>query len=88
MLKLVWVPCLCMSNLLVKGRDTCASSFCFSQGNMPPSAEGDAKSSVGKEKKPIRRLKGSLGSFNMITEQNNTDMDKLSGGTNGALSHG
>ncbi|XP_042417093.1 bZIP transcription factor 16-like isoform X4 [Zingiber officinale] len=57
-------------------------------GNMPPSAEGDAKSSEEKEKKPIRRLKGSLGSLNMITGQNNTDMDKLSGGANGVLSHG
>ncbi|XP_042412394.1 bZIP transcription factor 16-like isoform X5 [Zingiber officinale] len=57
-------------------------------GNIPPSAEGDAKSSEGKEKIPIRRLKGSLGSLNMITGQNNTDMDKLSGGANGVLSHG
>ncbi|XP_074575614.1 bZIP transcription factor 1-B-like isoform X2 [Curcuma longa] len=56
-------------------------------GNMPPSTEGDAKSSEGKEKKSIRRSKGSLGSLNMITGKNNTDMDKPSGAPNGVVSH-
>lgn len=54
---------------------------------MPPSTEGDAKSSEGKEKKPIRRSKGSLGSLNMITGKNNPDLDKSSGAPNGVLSH-
>ncbi|XP_042389316.1 bZIP transcription factor 1-B-like [Zingiber officinale] len=56
-------------------------------GDMPPSTEGDVKPSEGKEKKPFRRSKGSLGSLNMITGKNNTDIDKPSGAPNGILSH-
>ncbi|CAL5323942.1 unnamed protein product [Camellia sinensis] len=36
-------------------------------GNTPSSMEADVKLSEGKEKLPIKRSKGSLGSLNMIT---------------------
>ncbi|XP_024996380.1 bZIP transcription factor 16-like isoform X2 [Cynara cardunculus var. scolymus] len=40
-------------------------------GNTPGNVEVDGKSSDGKEKLPIKRSKGSLGSLNMITGKNN-----------------
>lgn len=40
-------------------------------GNTPGNTEVDGKSSDGKEKLPIKRSKGSLGSLNMITGKNN-----------------
>ena len=41
------------------------------QGNAPAGAEVDGKPSDVKEKLPIKRSKGSLGSLNMITGKNN-----------------
>ncbi|CAL5436341.1 unnamed protein product [Camellia sinensis] len=55
-------------------------------GNMPSSMEADGKLSEGKEKLPIKRSKGSLGSLNMITGKNN-EPGKISGASaNGAYS--
>uniref|UniRef100_A0A0E0MKX6 BZIP domain-containing protein n=1 Tax=Oryza punctata TaxID=4537 RepID=A0A0E0MKX6_ORYPU len=49
--------------------------------------ETDGKSSEGKEKSPIKRSKGSLGSLNMITGKNSTEHGKTSGASaNGAIS--
>lgn len=48
--------------------------------------EADGKSSEGKEKLPIKRSKGSLGSLNMLTGKNN-ELGKTSGASaNGAYS--
>lgn len=48
--------------------------------------EADGKPSEGKEKLPIKRSKGSLGSLNMITGKNN-ELGKTSGASaNGAYS--
>ncbi|KAG8051081.1 hypothetical protein GUJ93_ZPchr0009g1674 [Zizania palustris] len=50
-------------------------------------AETDVKSSEGKEKSPIKRSKGCLGSLNMITGKNSTEHGKTSGASaNGAIS--
>ncbi|TXG54229.1 hypothetical protein EZV62_019485 [Acer yangbiense] len=55
-------------------------------GNTPGSMEGDVKQSDVKEKLPIKRSKGSLGSLNMITGKN-TELGKPSGvSANGAYS--
>nr|XP_010920014.1 bZIP transcription factor 16 isoform X1 [Elaeis guineensis]XP_010920015.1 bZIP transcription factor 16 isoform X1 [Elaeis guineensis]XP_010920016.1 bZIP transcription factor 16 isoform X1 [Elaeis guineensis]XP_019705678.1 bZIP transcription factor 16 isoform X1 [Elaeis guineensis] len=48
--------------------------------------EGDGKSSEGKERSPIKRSKGSLGSLNMITGKNNNDLGKTSRAVNGVFS--
>ncbi|KAG8093355.1 hypothetical protein GUJ93_ZPchr0012g20967 [Zizania palustris] len=49
--------------------------------------ETDGKSSEGKEKSPIKRSKGSLGSLNMITGKNSCEHGKISGASaNGAIS--
>ncbi|PIA58731.1 hypothetical protein AQUCO_00500580v1 [Aquilegia coerulea] len=51
-------------------------------------AEGDGKSSDGKEKSPLKRSKDSLGSLNMLTGKNNNEQAKTSGlSTNGGVSH-
>ena len=48
--------------------------------------EADGKSSEGKEKLPIKRSKGSLGSLNMLTGKNN-ELGKTSGASaNGVYS--
>ena len=52
---------------------------------MTTGMEGDGKSSEGKERSPIKRSKGSLGSLNMITGKNN-DLGKTSGAANGVFS--
>lgn len=52
-----------------------------------PSNTGDAKSSEGKERYPIQRSKGSLGSLNMITGKSSYEMDKTSGAADGVFSH-
>ncbi|CAL9151724.1 unnamed protein product [Musa hybrid cultivar] len=53
-----------------------------------PGVEMDGKSSEGKERSPIRRSKGSLGSLNMITGKNNSEPGKTSAQpVNGAFSH-
>lgn len=55
-------------------------------GNTPGSMEADGKPSDAKEKLPIKRSKGSLGSLNMITGKNN-ELGKASGASaNGAYS--
>lgn len=55
------------------------------QGTTPGSSDG--KSSEGKEKSPLKRSKGSLGSLNMITGKNNNDPGKTSGvSANGVFS--
>ncbi|XP_026664247.2 bZIP transcription factor 1-D-like isoform X1 [Phoenix dactylifera] len=54
-------------------------------GTVTTGMEGDGKSSEGKERSPIKRSKGSLGSLNMITGKNN-DMGKTSGAANGVFS--
>ncbi|WOK99043.1 bZIP transcription factor 68-like isoform X1 [Canna indica] len=56
-------------------------------GSVPASTDGDAKSSDGKERTPIQRSKGSLGSLNMVTGKNNNGMAKTSGAANGVFSH-
>uniref|UniRef100_A0A804IRH2 BZIP domain-containing protein n=1 Tax=Musa acuminata subsp. malaccensis TaxID=214687 RepID=A0A804IRH2_MUSAM len=50
-----------------------------------PASTGDAKSSEGKERIPIQRSKGSLGSLNMITGKKDNELDKTSGAANGVL---
>lgn len=55
-------------------------------GTTPGSMEADGKSSEGKEKLPIKRSKGSLGSLNMLTGKNN-ELGKTSGASaNGVYS--
>ncbi|XP_062073484.1 bZIP transcription factor 16-like isoform X2 [Humulus lupulus] len=55
-------------------------------GNTPGSIEADGRPSEVKEKLPIKRSKGSLGSLNMITGKN-SELGKGSGGSaNGAYS--
>ncbi|XP_068306212.1 bZIP transcription factor 16-like [Pyrus communis] len=55
-------------------------------GNTPGSMEADGKPSEVKEKLPIKRSKGSLGSLNMITGKNN-ELGKTSGASaNGVYS--
>ncbi|RRT51721.1 hypothetical protein B296_00050939 [Ensete ventricosum] len=51
-----------------------------------PGVEMDGKSSEGKERSPIRRSKGSLGSLNMITGKNNSEPGKTGQPVNGAFS--
>ncbi|ERN15534.1 hypothetical protein AMTR_s00048p00108400 [Amborella trichopoda] len=54
-------------------------------GSAPAGVEGDRKSSEGKERSPLNRSKGSLGSLNMLTGKN--DLGKTSGASaNGAYS--
>lgn len=53
-----------------------------SGNNTPGNTEGDGKSSDGKEKLPIKRSKGSLGSLNMITGKNN-ESGKVGASANG-----
>ena len=49
--------------------------------------ETNGKSSEGKEKSPIKRSKGSLGSLNMITGKNCVEHGKTSGASaNGTIS--
>ncbi|XP_030501220.2 bZIP transcription factor 16 [Cannabis sativa] len=55
-------------------------------GNTPGSIEADGRPSEVKEKLPIKRSKGSLGSLNMITGKN-SELGKTSGGSaNGGYS--
>ncbi|CAL9084014.1 unnamed protein product [Musa textilis] len=51
-----------------------------------PGVEMDGKSSEGKERSPIRRSKGSLGSLNMITGKKNSEPGKTGQPVNGAFS--
>ncbi|CAL5441299.1 unnamed protein product [Camellia sinensis] len=55
-------------------------------GNMPSSMEADGKLSEGKEKLPIKRSKGSLGSLNMIMGKNNEPGKSSGASANGAYS--
>uniref|UniRef100_A0A7N0TYY0 BZIP domain-containing protein n=1 Tax=Kalanchoe fedtschenkoi TaxID=63787 RepID=A0A7N0TYY0_KALFE len=55
-------------------------------GNTPGAVEADGKSSEGKEKLPIKRSKGSLGSLNMITGKNNDAAKASTASANGAYS--
>ncbi|CAN8313926.1 unnamed protein product [Cochlearia groenlandica] len=56
-------------------------------GNTGSGTEGDAKQSEGKEKLPIKRSKGSLGSLNMIIgKTNDTGKDSGASANNGACS--
>ncbi|MFS8007172.1 hypothetical protein Hanom_Chr14g01257841 [Helianthus anomalus] len=50
--------------------------------NTPGNTEADRKSPDGKEKLPIKRSKGRLGSLNMITGKNN-ELNKVGGSANG-----
>ncbi|KAK4742010.1 hypothetical protein SAY87_000011 [Trapa incisa] len=50
----------------------------ISEGNAPGILDGNGKASIVKEKLPIKRSKGSLGSLNMITGKTN-DVEKTSG---------
>ncbi|XP_016485271.1 bZIP transcription factor 16 isoform X1 [Nicotiana tabacum] len=54
--------------------------------NTSGNAEVDGKSSEGKEKLPIKRSKGSLGSLNMITGKNNQPGKTSGASANGAYS--
>lgn len=65
---------------------SCVICFCISQGSIPASTEGDARSSEGKERNAIQKLKGSFGSLNMVTEKNKNELDKTSGAVNGIFS--
>lgn len=58
-------------------------SFFLVQVSNPGNVEVDGKSSEGKEKLPIKRSRGSLGSLNMITGKNNGP-----GKTSGASANG
>ena len=53
------------------------------QGNTPGSMEVNGKSPEAKEKLPIKRSKGSLGSLNMITGKNN-EPSKAEASANGS----
>ncbi|CDP11682.1 unnamed protein product [Coffea canephora] len=55
-------------------------------GNTPGNTEVDGKPSEGKEKLPIKRSKGSLGSLNMITGRNNEPGKTAGASANGAYS--
>ncbi|XP_019105091.1 bZIP transcription factor 68 isoform X2 [Beta vulgaris subsp. vulgaris] len=55
-------------------------------GNIPASTEADGKHPEGKEKLPIKRSKGSLGSLNMITGKNNEEGKTTGPAANGACS--
>ncbi|KAL8112735.1 hypothetical protein AgCh_020151 [Apium graveolens] len=55
-------------------------------GSTPGSTEADGKVSEGKEKLPIKRSKGSLGSLNMITGKNNEASKTLGAAANGGYS--
>ncbi|XP_052209134.1 bZIP transcription factor 16-like [Diospyros lotus] len=55
-------------------------------GNTGSSMEADGKLSEGKEKLPIKRSKGSLGSLNMITGKNNEPGKTSGASANGAYS--
>ncbi|XP_077247316.1 bZIP transcription factor 1-B-like isoform X2 [Tasmannia lanceolata] len=48
-------------------------------GAMPGGMEVDCKSSEGKERSPLKRSKGNLGSLHMVTGKNNNDLVKASG---------
>lgn len=48
--------------------------------------ETDGKSPEGKDRIPLNRSKGSLGSLNMLTGTNNNDLGKRSGASNGFVS--
>ncbi|KAL3497910.1 hypothetical protein ACH5RR_040642 [Cinchona calisaya] len=54
--------------------------------NTPGNTEVDGKPSEGKEKLPIKRSKGSLGSLNMITGRNNEPGKTSGASANGAYS--
>ncbi|KAE8672215.1 putative DNAJ heat shock N-terminal domain-containing protein [Hibiscus syriacus] len=56
-------------------------------GNTPGSTEMDGKPPEVKEKLPIKRSKGSLGSLNMITGKN-SNLGKTSGASNGVSKSG
>lgn len=55
-------------------------------GNTPVSADVEVKHPEGKEKLPIKRSKGSLGSLNMITGKNNEEGKTVGPAANGACS--
>ncbi|KAL2937740.1 bZIP transcription factor 16 [Bienertia sinuspersici] len=55
-------------------------------GNPPVNADLDGKHPEGKEKLPIKRSKGSLGSLNMITGKNNEEGKTTAPAANGACS--
>uniref|UniRef100_A0A7N0TBJ4 BZIP domain-containing protein n=1 Tax=Kalanchoe fedtschenkoi TaxID=63787 RepID=A0A7N0TBJ4_KALFE len=55
-------------------------------GNTPGAVEADGKSPEGKEKLPIKRSKGSLGSLNMITGKNNDAAKASAASANGGYS--
>lgn len=55
-------------------------------GNTPGGMEADGRPSEVKEKLPIKRSKGSLGSLNMITGKNNEASKTSGASTNGAYS--
>uniref|UniRef100_A0A1J3GHQ1 Transcription factor HBP-1a n=1 Tax=Noccaea caerulescens TaxID=107243 RepID=A0A1J3GHQ1_NOCCA len=55
-------------------------------GNTTGGTEGDAKQSDPKEKLPIKRSRGSLGSLNMITGKNNEPGKNSGASANGAYS--
>lgn len=57
-----------------------------SQGVVAGGMEVDGKSSDGKEKGPIKRSKGSLGSLNMITGKTNNEPGKTSGASANGVS--
>jgi plant G-box-binding factor len=56
------------------------------QGNTTGGTDGDAKQSEVKEKLPIKRSRGSLGSLNMITGKNNEPGKNSGASANGAYS--
>ncbi|OVA02853.1 Basic-leucine zipper domain [Macleaya cordata] len=55
-------------------------------GTMPGAAEADGKSSDGKEKNSLKRSKDSLGSLNMLTGKNNSEVKTSGASANGVYS--
>ena len=62
------------------------SYFVSHKGGVAGGVEVDGKSSDGKEKSPIKRSKGSLGSLNMITGKSNNELGKTSGASANGVS--
>ncbi|CAH2049697.1 unnamed protein product [Thlaspi arvense] len=61
-------------------------SYSNANGNTPGSVEPDSKLSEGKEKLPIKRSKGSLGSLNMITGKTSEPGKTCGASANGVYS--
>ncbi|RZR78810.1 hypothetical protein BHM03_00004347, partial [Ensete ventricosum] len=59
---------------------------CAGTKSVPAITDGDIKSSEGKERNSIQRLKGSLGSLNIIAGKNSNEPNKTSAAADRVLS--